>query len=191
MLDLAMAYTGDETRDGGQTPGPFEEMRRRMAGLGADSDSETPGNKKRKRKEKKRRWVWTIGVNEDEVEEEEPSSAISSRNESPETLSQIQNPTAKPQAEDWERAPVISIQIPSEVSDEGLVTAAPVTAIQFPSEVIDKTPMTAIRGWPEVPKYNSVTMKLEELPEPLAPAIVFDSNGDTEMFDRPGSSHSI
>ena len=54
-LDVAMAYTGDETRDGGQTPGPFEEMRRRMA----ESDLETPGARKRKRKEKKRKWeVW-------------------------------------------------------------------------------------------------------------------------------------
>ncbi|KUI67130.1 hypothetical protein VM1G_03210 [Cytospora mali] len=33
VLDLTMAYTGNETRDGGVTPGPFEEMRRRMAGL--------------------------------------------------------------------------------------------------------------------------------------------------------------
>ena len=54
-LDVAMAYTGDETKDGGQTPGPFEEMRRRMA----ESDLETPGARKRKRKEKKRKWeVW-------------------------------------------------------------------------------------------------------------------------------------
>ena len=61
-LDVAMAYTGDETRDGGQTPGPFEEMRRRMA----DSDLETPGSRKRKRKEKKRKWEWTITTPEDE-----------------------------------------------------------------------------------------------------------------------------
>ncbi|KAL3427176.1 hypothetical protein PVAG01_00685 [Phlyctema vagabunda] len=64
-LDATMAYTGDETRDGGQTPGPFEEMRRRMAGLEAESDPETPGARKRKRKEKKRKWVWTIGAGED------------------------------------------------------------------------------------------------------------------------------
>ncbi|KAA8632003.1 hypothetical protein SMACR_06219 [Sordaria macrospora] len=31
FLDQTMAYTGNETRDGGQTPGPYEEMRRRMA----------------------------------------------------------------------------------------------------------------------------------------------------------------
>ncbi|KAK8862348.1 glucan 4-alpha-glucosidase-like protein [Apiospora arundinis] len=64
-LDLTMAYSGDETRDGGQTPGPFEEMRRRMAGLGTETPTiSSPGPsgiKKRKRKEKKRRWVWTIG----------------------------------------------------------------------------------------------------------------------------------
>lgn len=57
-LDLTMAYTGDETRDGGQTPGPFEEMRRRMA----DSGLETPATRKRKRKDKKRKWEWTLGT---------------------------------------------------------------------------------------------------------------------------------
>ncbi|KAG9232282.1 hypothetical protein BJ875DRAFT_381042 [Amylocarpus encephaloides] len=60
-LDLVLSHTANETRDGGQTPGPFEEMRRRMA----DSDLETPGAKKRKRKEKKRKWEWTI-TNTDE-----------------------------------------------------------------------------------------------------------------------------
>lgn len=55
-LETAFAYTGDETRDGGQTPGPFEEMRRRMA----ESALQTPASKKRKRREKKRKWEWTI-----------------------------------------------------------------------------------------------------------------------------------
>ncbi|PBP21921.1 hypothetical protein BUE80_DR007257 [Diplocarpon rosae] len=59
-LDLAMSYTGNETRDGGQTPGPFEEMRRRMA----ESDLETPGARKRKRQDKKRQWEWTINTTE-------------------------------------------------------------------------------------------------------------------------------
>ncbi len=71
QLDLAMAYTGDETRDGGQTPGPFEEMRRRMAGLAASTPvSAAPssaGIRKRKRKDRKRRWVWTIGQEEDDA----------------------------------------------------------------------------------------------------------------------------
>lgn len=70
-LDVAMAYTGDETRDGGQTPGPFEEMRRRMA----DSDLETPGSRKRKRKEKKRKWEWTITSPEDEKGESDERPA--------------------------------------------------------------------------------------------------------------------
>jgi hypothetical protein len=65
-LDLTMAYTGDETRDGGQTPGPFEEMRRRMA----ESDLETPGARKRKRKEKKRKWEWTITNGDAESDDE-------------------------------------------------------------------------------------------------------------------------
>lgn len=69
-LDLTMAYTGDETRDGGQTPGPFEEMRRRMA----ESDLETPGTRKRKRKEKKRKWEWTISSGETEAEEDNNGS---------------------------------------------------------------------------------------------------------------------
>ncbi|TPX09541.1 uncharacterized protein E0L32_009284 [Thyridium curvatum] len=69
VLDLAMAYSGNETRDGGQTPGPFEEMRRRMAGLGTSSPvSPSGGIRKRKKKEKKRRWVWTIGQEEGEEE---------------------------------------------------------------------------------------------------------------------------
>ncbi|KAG9248596.1 hypothetical protein BJ878DRAFT_412363 [Calycina marina] len=55
-LDQTMKYTGDETRDGGHTPGPFEEMRRRMA----DSELETPARRKRKRREKKHKWEWTI-----------------------------------------------------------------------------------------------------------------------------------
>jgi hypothetical protein len=66
ILDMAMTYTGDETRDGGQTPGPFEEMRRRMA----ESDLATPSTRKRKRKEKKRKWEWTISSTEGETEDQ-------------------------------------------------------------------------------------------------------------------------
>ncbi|KIN02498.1 hypothetical protein OIDMADRAFT_52336 [Oidiodendron maius Zn] len=64
-LESAMAYSGDETRDGGQTPGPFEEMRRRMA----DSDLSSPTQKKRKSREKKRKWEWTITAAETDEEE--------------------------------------------------------------------------------------------------------------------------
>ena len=73
-LELAMTYTGDETRDGGQTPGPFEEMRRRMA----ESGLETPGLRKRKRRERKRKWEWTINTTETDGEGEErtPLTAV-------------------------------------------------------------------------------------------------------------------
>ncbi|KAG7285296.1 hypothetical protein NEMBOFW57_009918 [Staphylotrichum longicolle] len=76
-LDAAMADAAscDMTRDGGQTPGPFEEMRRRMANMHASTPitlSPTSGGiRKRggKRREKKRRWVWTIGQDEDAEEQ--------------------------------------------------------------------------------------------------------------------------
>jgi hypothetical protein len=70
ILDLTMAYTGNETRDGGQTPGPFEEMRRRMA----ESELETPAPRKRKR-EKKRKWEWTITTTEGGEESEQMDKA--------------------------------------------------------------------------------------------------------------------
>ncbi|KAI1296303.1 hypothetical protein F5Y03DRAFT_294877 [Xylaria venustula] len=77
IIDLAMAYSGDETKDGGQTPGPFEEMRRRMTGLATETPVASPrpdGIQKRKRKEKRRKWVWTIGREDEESE----SGAIAS-----------------------------------------------------------------------------------------------------------------
>jgi hypothetical protein len=89
-LDLTMAYTGDETRDGGQTPGPFEEMRRRMAGLGTEtpisatsSVTSAGGIRKRKKKDKKRRWVWTIGQDDDEESRSGALAAIKAAAEKP------------------------------------------------------------------------------------------------------------
>ncbi|KAI1148239.1 hypothetical protein F4825DRAFT_454646 [Nemania diffusa] len=70
-IDLTMAYSGDEIRDGGRTPGPFEEMRRRMTNLATETPVLSPrldGIRKRKRKEKKRKWVWTIGKDDEEIE---------------------------------------------------------------------------------------------------------------------------
>lgn len=94
-----MAYTGDETRDGGQTPGPFEEMRRRMA----DSGLETPAIKKRKRKDKKRKWEWTLGADRDR-EEEEP------------TLNHIKTPLT---ALRMEATPITAIRRGVSVSTDG------------------------------------------------------------------------
>lgn len=71
ILDKALLeFTAREIQDGGQTPGPFEGMRRGMAGLGdASPISPNPSastNRKRKRTEKKRQWVWTIGQEEND-----------------------------------------------------------------------------------------------------------------------------
>ncbi|KAG5927739.1 hypothetical protein E4U42_001897 [Claviceps africana] len=54
------------TADGGQTPGPLEDMRCRMAGLAAASPNQL-ANRKRRRLEKKRQWVWTIGQDDDDA----------------------------------------------------------------------------------------------------------------------------
>jgi hypothetical protein len=70
-LDVTMAYTGNETRDGGQTPGPFEEMRRRMA----DSEIATPARRKRRSREKKRKWEWTITTAETEEGEQDKETS--------------------------------------------------------------------------------------------------------------------
>lgn len=86
----SLVMTAAESRDGGQTPGPFEDMRRRMTGLtatGAAVAENSPllsprtegGVRKRsssgaahcrRRKEKRRKWVWTIGNHEDDEEGE-------------------------------------------------------------------------------------------------------------------------
>lgn len=58
LPDVTLAFTANEIQDGGQTPGPVEEMGRRMAGLAA-----SPVRRKR---EKKRRWVWTIGQDDED-----------------------------------------------------------------------------------------------------------------------------
>ncbi|KAK3943528.1 hypothetical protein QBC46DRAFT_34681 [Diplogelasinospora grovesii] len=85
VLDQTMAYTGDETRDGGQTPGPFEEMRRRMSTLKASSPLSPTGSSgirkssrtgKKKVAEKKRRWVWTIGQDAEDDECGSPVTPI-------------------------------------------------------------------------------------------------------------------
>ncbi|KAJ6441988.1 proteinrelated to glucan 1, 4-alpha-glucosidase [Purpureocillium lavendulum] len=71
VLDVALSFTANEIRDGGQTPGPFEETRRRVAGLAIPqlpSPVENGGPRKRKRMDKKRQWRWTIGQDDDDLE---------------------------------------------------------------------------------------------------------------------------
>ncbi|KAL2017272.1 hypothetical protein VTK56DRAFT_2341 [Thermocarpiscus australiensis] len=127
-FDQAMADMSSQTRDGGQTPGPFEEMRRRMANMHASSPAPVAlsptggGIRKRggKRKEKKRRWVWTIGQDDDADEAESPAPAAAAAAPSvsvpvlaipapkPRTRSQKQ---AQAQAE-LEKAAAAAVQVP-------------------------------------------------------------------------------
>jgi hypothetical protein len=95
-LDFVVAE-GAETRDGGQTPGPFEEMRRRMAGLGdaGASSEDDRGRKRQRRGEKKRRWVWTIGNNEEDGGEENTAGAAEAARAASETEMAVVEPLAK------------------------------------------------------------------------------------------------
>ncbi|KAI0389203.1 hypothetical protein F5Y17DRAFT_141498 [Xylariaceae sp. FL0594] len=95
VLDLAMAYSGQETRDGGQTPGPFEEMRRRMTNLATETPILSPrqgGVRKQRRKEKKRKWVWTIGK---EDEADTPTEDLSTPKAVPRTAGHVLGRLAK------------------------------------------------------------------------------------------------
>lgn len=102
-LDAALAFTPNEVQDGGQTPGPFEVVRRRVAGSGPASPSSPTGIRKRKRKEKKRRWVWTIGQNGDEDDEEVGGAVAALRAEA------AREAKAKVAADDEARTPMAPV----------------------------------------------------------------------------------
>ncbi|KAH7321128.1 hypothetical protein B0I35DRAFT_408122 [Stachybotrys elegans] len=78
-VDIASAFQPNEIQDGGQTPGPFEDVQRRLAECGPGgqlSPSNPNGIRKRRHREKKRRWVWTIGQEEEEDENQEVGGAV-------------------------------------------------------------------------------------------------------------------
>lgn len=100
-VDLAMAFTPNEIQDGGQTPGPFTDTKRRMGMLtmGTSPSPQVPspavprGVLKRKRKEKKRRWVWTIGQDDDDDENVGGSiAALRSEASKPKTAEEVKTP---------------------------------------------------------------------------------------------------
>ncbi|KAI2473388.1 hypothetical protein F4781DRAFT_380165 [Annulohypoxylon bovei var. microspora] len=135
ILDLAMAYTGDETRNGGETPGPFEEMRRRMTGLGTESPILSPSGRgvhKRKRKEKRRKWVWTIGQDE---EDNESGTVATLKATAEASIPRILPPTS---------VPILRIPAPTPAK---AATPEPITAIKISVEPIgsSKSDMTADR----------------------------------------------
>ncbi|KAI1101908.1 hypothetical protein F4804DRAFT_314611 [Jackrogersella minutella] len=121
ILDIAMAYTGDETRDGGETPGPYEEMRRCMTGLGTETPIHSPrpdGIRKRKRKEKRRKWVWTLGQDEEENESGAIAGLRAAADASP------------PQVSIPRSVPMLRVPIPTPKA----ATPEPVTAVKISVE---------------------------------------------------------
>ncbi|KAK2066440.1 hypothetical protein P8C59_000263 [Phyllachora maydis] len=98
---LDAAVTAAATRDGGDTPGPFEEMRRRVVtATSGTADASTPlsptvggGIRKRgggRRREKKRRWVWTIGEDAADAEAHVENAALSAPTSSPRPRTRLQ-----------------------------------------------------------------------------------------------------
>ncbi|KAM3460321.1 hypothetical protein NHJ6243_006035 [Beauveria neobassiana] len=76
-VDLLRAFSANEIRDGGQTPGAFEDESKRLdaalssSGDGVQKSSISSSSTGTTRGEKKRRWVWTIGREDEEVDEDE------------------------------------------------------------------------------------------------------------------------
>jgi hypothetical protein len=191
VLDQTMAYTPGETRDGGHTPGPFEEMRRRMAGLQTSSPVSPPtgGIQKRgrKKKEKKRQWVWTIGADPDDadagsplvpVTTDKPAEAVAPKPTVPvkaavtagTTVPIIAMPAPRPKRRRGNTGKAISMAIPvAPARASGHVVEVPalihdiVSAITPPSSVEPPTPSIE-----SVMSHNSST---------------FDGKADVEMSD--------
>ncbi|KAK0626096.1 hypothetical protein B0T14DRAFT_492484 [Immersiella caudata] len=188
LLDQTMAYTGNETRDGGQTPGPFEEMRRRMAGLHASTPTTAPttpvsagGIRKRgaKKKEKKRRWVWTIGKEEGEDEDGSPVGVVTppaATTPAPVVLVAMPVPKAA-------GVPVLAVPAPRArtrmQTQMAKVATAPI--------IMPPAPAAAVRATTTPEPITAVL-----LPEPPTPSLsvgssnvdpVFESHADVEMSD--------
>ncbi|KAM0463568.1 hypothetical protein ACHAO4_000285 [Trichoderma viride] len=138
-IDLKQAFSSNEIENGGQTPGPFEDMRRKLAALSGSatsSPSTTPGGassssnggiRKRKRKEKKRQWVWTIGVTDEEEEDDERAGgaiAASRAEASASTRAGAKMPSSS--GHDDEAVPRTAVEVP----DIQMVPDTPTASIE-------------------------------------------------------------
>ncbi|KAI1841972.1 hypothetical protein JX266_011832 [Neoarthrinium moseri] len=166
VLDLTMAYSRAETRDGGQTPGPFEEMRRRMAGLQSETPitSPRPGGIRKKKREKKRKWVWTIGQDGEEsesgallalkaaAEASTPRTSVPIKAATPEPVTAVQT-SVEPVDSEVETQDV-------EMSDVSSIPSSSRGTTPFSVEIDPKTPvMTAAAGSaPQTDRLGSVDL---------------------------------
>lgn len=191
VLDQTMAYTPGETRDGGHTPGPFEEMRRRMAGLQTLSPASSPtgGIQKRgrKKREKKRQWVWTIGADPDDVDAGSPLGSSASDKPAEAAQCKLSVPV-KPTVTAGTTVPIIAMPAPRPKSRGG----NPGKAV---SMTVPVAPARASGHVAEVPALVRETLSVATPPssvEPPTPSIesvmshsssTFDSKTDVEMSD--------
>ncbi|KAI8963394.1 hypothetical protein F5Y11DRAFT_150865 [Daldinia sp. FL1419] len=173
ILDLAMAYTGDETRDGGETPGAFEEMGRRMTGLGTETPIHSPrpdGIRKRKKKEKRRKWVWTIGQDD----EEDESSAVAALKAAAGTSTPRSAPMPLPApAAGPAKEPMSEPQTAIQISFESVESNSDVVRDEMDIEMSDASSISSSRATtppeigsektPTVPTLNAALLKAENL----------------------------
>ncbi|KAK4228460.1 putative glucan 1, 4-alpha-glucosidase [Podospora fimiseda] len=185
ILDTTMSYSN--TRDGGHTPGPFEEMRRRMANM--SNTPLSPGGirkKQQQRKEKKRRWVWTIGQDDEEGNGEAlpgtPGGFVCVAAPLPKNL-------------ETQTVPVIAVPAPRPRRAQA--------AVQLPSTMVPQqreiTPVPLVSSVPSLqssPEYRSQSFSSStgSIIEPVTPSLesnhslLFDSSSavlsrDVEMSD--------
>ncbi|GFP54139.1 hypothetical protein ACSS6W_001807 [Trichoderma asperelloides] len=135
-INLKQAFSPNEIENGGQTPGPFEDMRRKLAALSGSatsSPSTTPGGssssnggiRKRRRKEKKRQWVWTIGVADEEEEDDERVGGAIAASRAEAAASARARAKAK-QAGNYEAVPRAAVEVP----DIQMVPDTPTASIE-------------------------------------------------------------
>jgi hypothetical protein len=191
VLDQTMAYTPGETRDGGHTPGPFEEMRRRMAGLQTSSPVSPPTagiqKRSRKKREKKRQWVWTLGADPDDadsgnplvpptfdrpVEAATPKLAVAVKATGPTgtTVPIIAMPAPRPKRSNSSKGKAVSLVVPV-VPERAATRVVEVPALVHET-MSARTPPSSVE--PPTPSVESVMSQNSS---------TFDSRGDVEMSD--------
>lgn len=185
VLDLAMAYTGDETRDGGQTPGPFEEMRRRMTGLGMETPVSSPrptGIRKKKRKDKKRNWVWTIGIKDDDESESGALAALKAASGGSSTP-RANRRSSKSETPEPITAVKISVEAPESVSDS--------TGDDMDIEMSDVSDVDSSRLSSRATTPHSVDLDMKTPTVPVAPGSRASPAAKSLRFSSVSSVDSI
>lgn len=145
--DPILGLAGDDTRDGGMTPGPFEEMRRRMGTLATRTPTSPAGGsgmcalgsspagvRKRRKRESRRRWVWTIGTSEEEDEEDgsEVGGAVAAVRAA--ARGQLASSSSFPSTTPTMAAPMVVVQSPMDVATPSVETAEDVDVVMAGSE---------------------------------------------------------